>query len=544
MASGGVGQCHPLPHSNLRNRRAHVDTSTIVEPLLAKDRPRRALLTLTGILFLTFLDTTIMSVALLDLQETLHADVSQMQWIVNAYALLFASAMLAFGTLGDRLGRKRVMLSGVVVFIAGSLLGALAPNTETLIASRAIMGIGAAACEPGTLSILRHIYPDRGDRARALGIWAAIAGLALAMGPVIGGILVGAGGWRAIFWFNLVAGAIAFFAAFSTVPESSDPETGRFDFGGFALGPIALGALVFAIILGETSGYTAPHVLALFAVAVATGILLVFVEHRAEAPMLKVDYMRRPAFSGSLIVAFAAYFGVFSIFFLTALYLQIVLGYTAFRIATLFVPMALVMIIASAFAGRWVARSGPRTPVAVGCVAAGIGVLLTDLALRGEVTFWPSVLSLALAGAGFGIAVVPITSVALSSLPARHSGMAASATTTAREVGTVVGVAALGSLFNTRLIDFLTQRLIELEIPEEFREVVITGVLTGQVPAGGGTVEAAESQFGPIVAKVISAAYDAVHSGVSVSLVVAGGVILAAGAVAWHTFSPKKLVVD
>ncbi len=515
---------------------------SVADVVFAKLGSRRALVTISAILFLTFLDTTIMSVALEDLQSTLHTSVSQIQWIVNAYALVFAALMLAFGTLGDRLGRRRVMLMGVGVFVAGSVFGALAPNTPSLIAARGIMGIGAAACEPGTLSILRHLYPDRGDRARALGLWAAIAGLALAMGPVIGGILVGLGGWRAIFWFNVAAGVLAFVGAASAVPESSDPETGRFDFGGFFLGPIALGTVVFAIIVGETAGYRAPHVLALFAVGIAAGALFAFVETRVKAPMLAVKYFRKAPFAGSLFVAFATYFGVFSIFFLTALYLQVVLAYTAFQTATLFVPMAIAMIVASSFAGRWVARVGPRLPVAVGCLAAGAGVLFTDLALHGSgAPYVPLILSLTLAGVGFGIAVVPITSVALSILPARHSGMAASATTTAREVGTVVGVAALGSLFNTQLTTFLTQRLIELQVPPQFREIVITAVLTGQVPAGSA---GAEAQYGPIVAKVISAAYDAVHSGVSISLLVAGCVILVSGLVAYLTFSLDKLALD
>lgn len=512
--------------------------------LSARIHRNAALYTLCGILFLTFLDTTIMSVALADLQATLHTTLSEIQWIVNAYALMFAALMLAFGTLGDRLGRKRVMLFGVVVFIAGSLFGALAPNTPSLIAARGIMGIGAAACEPGTLSILRHLFPDRAARARALGLWAAIAGLALALGPVIGGLLVGLGGWPAIFWFNLAAGVVAFITALSAVPESSDPTQGRFDWGGFILGPVALGTIVFAIILGETAGYGAAHVIALFVIGVVCIGLFSWVEHRSQAPMFKVDYLRRPAFSGSLLVAFAAYFGVFSIFFLTALYLQVVLGYSAVDTATLFLPMALVMIIASAIAGRWVARSGPRLPVVIGCLAAGAGVLLTDVALAGEVTFLPLVTSLMLAGAGFGIAVVPITSVALSSLPARHSGMAASATTTSREVGTVVGVAALGSLFNTQLIDFLGRRLTELEVPQQFQDFVITMVITGQIPSGTEGAADLEAQYGPIVAKVISAAYDAVHSGVSISLIVAGGVILVSALVAWATFSPRKLTVE
>ncbi len=511
------------------------------EIIVSRVGSRRVLYTLTAILFLTFLDTTIMSVALADLQATLHTSVSDLQWVINAYALVFASLMLAFGTLGDRIGRKKVMLSGVAVFIAGSLFGALAPNTGSLIAARAIMGLGAAACEPGTLSVIRQIYPDSGERARALGLWTAVAGLALAMGPVIGGILVGLGGWPAIFWFNLAAGVLILPFAVSAVPESSDPETGKADVLGFILGPVALGTLVFAIIVGETAGYTAPHVLALFAIAAVAGTLFAFAEHRSSAPVLNVNYFRRLPFSGSLFVAFCTYFGVFSIFFLTALYLQIVLGYSAFRIAALFVPMALGMIIASSFAGRWVALRGPQVPVAVGCLVAAAGVLLTDLALIGDVTFVPLVLSLTLAGIGFGVAVVPITSVALSSLPARHSGMAASATTTSREVGTVLGVAALGSLFNTQLTSYLTQRLTELEVPPEYQDMIVNLVLTGQ---SSGSAAEAEALYGPIVGRVVAAAFDAVHSGVSRSLLVAGCVILVSGIIAWVSFAPRRLTTD
>ena len=238
--------------------------------LAAAPRGRRpALATLTAVLFLTFLDTTIVSVALADVQANLHAGVSALQWVVNGYALTFASLMLGMGMLGDRWGRKRVMLGGLAVFIAGSLFGALAPTVSTLVAARVIMGVGAAASEPGTLSIIRHLYPERAPRSRALGVWAAVAGLALAMGPVIGGVLVGLGGWRLVFWFNLVAGLLVLLAALATVPESADPQAARIDIAGFILGPLALGTAIFAVIHGETTGYRAPAVVALFVVSAA-----------------------------------------------------------------------------------------------------------------------------------------------------------------------------------------------------------------------------------------------------------------------------------
>src|SRR6201993_996839 len=183
-----------------------------------------ALGTLCTLLFLTFLDNTVVSVALGDIQVSLKADVTSLQWVVGAYALTFASIMLACGMIGDELGRKKVMLAGAGVFCAGSVLCAVAPNVQTLIAGRAVMGLGAAASEPGTLSVIRQMYTDRRERAWAIGIWSAVAGLALALGPVIGGLLIGAWSWRGIFWFNLFFGLIALIVAALVVPETSAPH--------------------------------------------------------------------------------------------------------------------------------------------------------------------------------------------------------------------------------------------------------------------------------------------------------------------------------
>ena len=283
-----------------------------------------ALSTLCGVLFLTFLDNTIVSVGLANVQSDLHAGVTSLQWVVNGYALTFASFMLVAGMLGDLLGRKRIMLAGVAIFSIGSVVGALAGNVDWLIAARVIMGIGAAASEPGTLSIIRHVYPDRKTRADALGIWAAVSGLALALGPVIGGALVGFSSWRAIFWFNLGFGVVAFVLAAIAVPESSDRQGRRIDVLGFLFGAAFLACLSFAVIQGEESGYTTDWIVALFVLCGVSGVAFVMTEHRVKSPMLDLSLFRRPPFTGSNFVAFAAYFGTFSIFFFTALYLQVV----------------------------------------------------------------------------------------------------------------------------------------------------------------------------------------------------------------------------
>lgn len=498
----------------------------------AHTRPARALAAVCAVMFLTFLDTTIVAVGLADVQSTLHAGVAQLQWVVNAYALVFASLMLAAGMLGDRLGRLRILLAGVAVFAAGSVLAALAPTADVLIGGRALMGLGAAASEPATLSLIRHLYPDRRARARALGVWAGVAGLALALGPVIGGLLVGIGSWRSIFWFNLAAAAVVFVAAWVTVPESSDPVAARLDVLGTVLGAGALAAGVFAIILGEDSGYGAAPIVALFALAFVAGLAFILVEHRARAPLLDLHYLKIPGFSGALTVAFAVYFAIFAIFFFTALYLQVVVGYSGYRTAAQFLPMALGMIVASLLAGRWVAMAGPRIPMAAGAATAGIGILLTDLALVGHVDFTVLAGTLTLTGLGFGTAVVPVTSEALGVVPAKHSGMAASATNTARELGAVVGVAVLGSLLNGQLTRHLGGRLAALGVPPAFRKIVIDAVETGGVPGGPGGASAYARAYGPLVVKVINAAYAAFHNGLSIALLVAGAVMLTSAVVA------------
>jgi EmrB/QacA subfamily drug resistance transporter len=492
---------------------------------LTSGRRAFALAAVCAVLFLTFLDTTIVSVALASVQADLHAGVTQLQWVVNGYALTFASFMMVAGTLGDRFGRKRVMITGLGIFAAGSVMGALATNPDVLIAARVIMGVGAAASEPGTLSVIRHLYPDGADRARALGAWAAVSGLALALGPVIGGTLVGVGGWSAVFWFNVAAAVVFIAMAAKGVPESSDPEQVPLDVRGFVTGAAGLAALTFAIILGETDGYGAAHVVALF---VGGAVLLgafAWCELRARSPMLDLRYLRSGPFSVSLTVVFVLFFGIFSIFFFTALYLYEVAGFSGYRVALEFVPMTAGIIGAAALAGRRVATGGPRLPMTLGCALAGAGVVLTELLLTGGRPSPWLMATLAMAGVGFGASVVPVTAVALETVPARHSGMAASATNTSRELGAVFGVAVLGSVVNAHLTSDLVARLRHLGVPSNLFSLIVNGVETGQVPSG---VDNASSEY----AKVINAAYDAFRSGLDVALLASGAGMLAAAVLA------------
>jgi EmrB/QacA subfamily drug resistance transporter len=513
----------------------------------AAARPRRgpawlALTALCTVLFLTFLDNTIVSVALGGVQSSLHAGVTALQWVVNGYALTFASVMLACGMIGDEFGRKMLMLSGAGVFLAGSVLSALAPNAGVLIAGRVIMGLGAAASEPGTLSMLRHLYPGERARSRAVGVWAAVSGLALALGPVVGGALTGLWGWRSIFWFNLVFGIAAFALAAVVLPESADPEAHRVDTAGALLGAAALASLAFAIIHGESAGYGAPLVVALLCLAAAATAAFVLWERRAAHPLLDLKYLRVARFTTANIAAFCTYFATFAVFFFTALYLEEVGGYSGYQIALVFLPMTVLMITASLLAGRWVVGVGARWSITAGCLLTGAGLLLAEQFLRPNPAYAPLAGALALVGIGIGATVVPITTSALSALPPERSGMAASATNTSREIGAVTGVAVLGALVNAQLSAHLLTELKRLGIPASFNSIIINAIETGRVPsrgAAGNAGGAAAAGHHSLVDKVISATYSAFQAGLGTALEVAAALVLAAGLLAALTLGHR-----
>jgi EmrB/QacA subfamily drug resistance transporter len=494
-----------------------------------------ALPALCTLLFLTFLDNTVVSVALGSIQSDLHAGVSALQWVVSAYALTFASIMLACGMIGDEFGRKKVMLSGAGVFCAGSVMCALAPNVAVLIAGRAVMGLGAAASEPGTLSMLRQLYTDEKSRNRAVGIWAAVTGLALAAGPVVGGTLVGVWNWRGIFWFNLAFGLAALVVAGIVLPESSDPDANRVDTSGTFLGAAALAAFVFGIIGAESAGFDAPQQIILFSISAIAAVAFFWREHRAAHPLLDLKYLRIARFGTANVVAFCAYFATFAIFFFTALYLAEVVGDTGFGIASIFLPMTVLMIVASVLVGRWEGMVDLRWLVPTGCLIFSAGLLLTNISLSPNPAYLPLAASLALTGIGIGMTVVPITSSALTAVPPERSGMAASATNTSREIGAVTGVAVLGALVNEQLRSDLTGRLKHLGIPANFQSIVIHAIETGGVPSNGnkaGAGGAAGAGQGQLVQEVINAAYTAFHQGLRAALFLSAGLVLAAGILA------------
>jgi EmrB/QacA subfamily drug resistance transporter len=503
--------------------------------MVARGGRSLALATLCTLLFLTFLDNTVVSVALGDVQTSLKAGVTGLQWVVGAYALTFASIMLACGMIGDELGRKKVMLTGVGVFCAGSVVSALAPNVQVLIAGRAVMGLGAAASEPGTLSMLRHLYPEARERSWAIGVWAGTSGFALAMGPVIGGVLTGLWSWRSIFWFNVVLGLAILLVAALTLPESSDPTAARVDTAGTLLGAGALAAFVYAIIDSESAGFGAATVMVLLCLSAVLAVAFVLRERSAAHPLLDLRYFRMPQFTTANIAAFCTYFATFAIFFFTALYLVEVVALSGFKLALVFLPMTVLMIISSLLAGRWTAVAGPRWSITIGCVLLAAGLFLAGGFLKPSPDYAGLVVALALAGVGIGTTVVPVTSSVLNAVPAERSGMAASATNTSREIGAVTGVAVLGSLVYSQLHASLVTQMNHLGVPASFQGLVINAIETGAIPKN----TSGYSGFGKLVDEVIGAAYTAFHDGLHAALYLSATLVLAAGLLALITLRSR-----
>ena len=377
--------------------------------------------------------------------------------------------------------------------------------------------------------MLRHLYPEERARARAVGVWSAVCGLALALGPVVGGALVGVWNWRAIFWFNLAFGLTALAVGAVVLPESADPGAHRVDIGGFVFGASALSALIFAVIAAETAGFAAPDVIALLCLSVAAGAAFLWWESRTAHPLLDLRYLRVPRFLTANVVAFCAYFATFAVFFFTALYLAEVAGYGGYQIAMVFLPMTILMTAASLLAGRWSGVAAPRWTISAGCLVFSAGLLLTAVTLSPSPSYLKLAAALAVTGAGLGATVVPITTSALSAVPPERSGMAASAANTSREAGAVIGVAVLGMLVNSELNAHLIASLRRLGIPANFQAIVVNAVETGTVPSSRHAKGAGPAAEGRLVQEVIHAAYSAFYAGLHAALFLSAGLVLAAG---------------
>jgi EmrB/QacA subfamily drug resistance transporter len=409
---------------------------------------RRSLLVCSSAVFIVMLDGSIVNVALPSIGRALGAGTAGMQWVTDGYLLVLACGLLSAGAAGDRFGRRRVFQIGLVVFGLGSLAAGLAPDLPSLVGFRMVQGLGAAMLPSSSLSIIANTFPDRKERARAMGTWGAISGLAVASGPLFGGVLVALAGWRSIFWINVPVIAVVLFLTRRYVLESAARTPRRLDLAGQVLAAGGLAALTGALIQAPARGWTSPSSLATFGVAVAALAGFLVLESRRREPMLALGFFADRAFSGTAAIASLTYFALNGFTFLTTLYLQNVRGDSPLTAGLSLLPATAVIAIAAPLSARLTAHHGPRRPALVATATMSAGLLLLTHATPHQGF---ALLALAYVGVGIGVGMVnpPVTTTAVSALPPSQAGVAAGVTGTARQVGGVFGVALLGSLVAT-----------------------------------------------------------------------------------------------
>jgi EmrB/QacA subfamily drug resistance transporter len=396
-------------------------------------------------LLIVGIDVTIVNVALPSIGHELHASLSDLQWTVDAYTLVIGSFLMASGSTADRFGRRRVFQIGLALFTLGSLLCSVATSVTALVIFRCLQALGGSMLNPVALSIVSNTFTEPRARARAMGVWGAVFGISLALGPVVGGVLVTSLSWRAIFWINIPIGVAAVILTQLFVPESKAATARRFDPWGQSLVIVTLATLTYGVIEGPSRGWGSPLIVAMFAVAAAAAVTLVRVESRREQPLLDIRFFRSVPFSGASGIAVLA-FGVLSGFlFLNTLYLQEGRGFSALHAGLLTLPMAAMICLFAPVSGRLVGTKGPRLPL----VLAGLAtvVSLTLLTRITDTTSLPYLLaSYVVLGIACGLVNAPISNTAVSGMPNSQAGVAASVASASRQTGSVLGVAITGSI--------------------------------------------------------------------------------------------------
>ena len=401
-------------------------------------------------LFIAGIDITIVNVALPAIRHDLHASVAGLQWTVDAYSLVLASFLMLAGSTGDRLGRRRTFQTGLAVFTLGSLLCSVAPGLGWLVAFRMVQAIGGTMLNPVAMSIITNTFTDPRERARAIGMWGATYGISMALGPVLGGILVESVGWRGIFWVNIPVGLAAIVLTALFVPESRAARPRRPDPVGQLLVIVALASLTYAIIEGPRSGWTAPEIMGLFGLSAAALAGLAIYEPRRQDPLLDLRFFRSAPFAGATLIAISALAAMGGFLFLNTIYLQDVRGLSALQAGLYLVPMAAMTVVFAPLAGRIISVRGPRLPLLVAGVGMTAGaVMLTPLS-AGTPAAW-LIAAYVIFGIGSGLVNPPITNTAVSGMPRAQAGVAAAVASTSRQVGQALGVAVTGAVVTSAL---------------------------------------------------------------------------------------------
>jgi EmrB/QacA subfamily drug resistance transporter len=396
--------------------------------------------------FMLLLDITVVNVALPSIREDLGASFTDLQWVIDAYALTLAALVLTAGSLADRLGRRRVFAAGLAIFSVASLLCGLAPDPTALNLARALQGVGGAGMFAVSLALIAQEFTAGRERGMAMGIYGATIGVAVAIGPLVGGALTDGLGWESIFYLNVPVGAAALALTYLRLRESRDPSATRVDWAGVATFSGALFMLVLALVRGNDEGWGSTLIVSLLGGSAAMFAAFIAIERRVAEPMLPLGLFKRPSFTGVQLAAFAVSGSLFALFLYLTLYLQSYLGYSPLEAGVRYLPITLASFIAAPIAGALLSRVPARVLMSIGLAGGGLGLLLMSGIEAGDE--WTTLLGgFLVAGVGVGLLNPVIADVAVSVVPKEQSGMAAGINDTFRQVGVAVGIAALGAIF-------------------------------------------------------------------------------------------------
>ena len=461
-----VSERSPLADIDPIGRRKVQDTA------LSRGRRRATLAVLCVTLLLISLDNTILNVALPSIVRSLQATSTQLQWIVDAFAVFFAGLLLTFGALGDRVGRKWVFMGGLVVFGAGSALAACSGTPDRLTAARAVMGVGAAALMPCTLSILTNVFTGDRDRARAIGIWSGTAGLGVAIGPMLGGLLLVHFWWGSVFLINVPIATIGLIATAFLVPNSKSPHPRRPDPVGAGLSIVGIGLLLWGIIEAPNRTWTSPLVVGALAGSVIIIGFFVLWERSTDHPMLPLKFFGNRRYSAAIAALALLLFALLGLFFLFTQYLQFCLGFSPLKTGLAIGPIALVLLVAAPASVIIARRFGTKPVVAGGLllIAVGLGLLsrTTVHSTYGDAVPW-----LVLIGVGVGLGLAPSTESVMGSLPRAEAGVGSATSDTSMQLGGALGVAVIGTALNIRYQNFMTPLLAHLPIPASIEKLIL-----------------------------------------------------------------------
>ncbi|MCU1426618.1 MAG: drug resistance transporter, EmrB/QacA subfamily [Actinomycetia bacterium] len=508
-------------------------TDTVPQPAV-QDRRGAALATICLSIFVISVDGTIVNVALPTLARQLHASNSQLQWIADAYTLVFAGLLLAAGSLGDRYGRRGALALGLGAFAAASLFASQAGSAATLIGARAAMGIGAALIFPTTLALLTNMFPTGPERAKAIGIWAAMTGAGVATGPIVGGWLLEHFSWGSVFLVNVPVAAVAIVAGRLFVPTSKDPATPPVDVGGVVLSVAGITAVIYTIIEASGWGWSSTRTIAGFAFGALILAAFALWERRHTHPMLDLRVFNNRRFSGASLAVTASYFALFGFIFLITQYFQFVKAYSAFGTGVRLLPVAISIALASVTGPRIAARAGTTA-----VVAAGLGLFAVGVAWSSSVSAGTSYSEIAaqmvLIGAGMGFTTAPATESIMGSLSVDKAGVGSAVNDTTRELGATLGVAVVGSVFTSVYAYQLAQQSAVSRLPPAARATSARSLAAAYQVA---------SQLGSQPAhQVIAAANHAFLDGLRAGSLVSAGVA-AAAAVAVVALLPARATTD